>query len=66
MPTVLNAVSEVADWAFINGQIKFLDLYDVVQKVVDQTPYAPVTDFEGLCEVDARARAFAQKVIKEL
>lgn len=66
MPTVLNAVSEVADWAFINGQIKFLELYDVVQKVVEQTPYAPVTDFEGLCEVDARTRAFAQKVIKEL
>lgn len=64
MPTVLNAVSEVADRAFIDGRIKFTDIYSVAQNVVDCTSFEKVSDYERLAEIDALSRLAAEKIIK--
>lgn len=65
MPTVLNAVSEVADRAFIDGRIKFTDIYSVAQKVVDATAFEKVNNYERLAEIDVCTRLAAEKMIKE-
>jgi 1-deoxy-D-xylulose-5-phosphate reductoisomerase len=64
LPTALNAASEVAVYAFLNGQIAFTDIYKVAQDVVLATPYEAVKSFEQLKEVDRVCRLRAEACIK--
>lgn len=66
LPTVLNAVSEEAVHAFLNGKIKFTDIYTLSDKVVQATKNCKVESYEALAQTDAHARALALKFINEV
>jgi len=59
-PAILNAVNEVAVGAFLNKQIRFLDIHALIAKALDTIKTAPVTSLEQLIAVDNQARNFAQ------
>lgn len=65
LPTALNAASEVAVNAFLNGALAFTDIYTLSDKVVCKTANFAVESYAQLEEVDARSRALAQKILKE-
>ncbi|MDE7301011.1 MAG: hypothetical protein K2N47_02465 [Clostridia bacterium] len=66
LPTALNAASEVADAAFLQGKIKFTAIYDVINGVLQATGNSKVENFEQLCAVDMLSRERAQKIILSL
>ena len=65
LPTALNAASEIAVAAFLNGAIKYTDIYSLSEKIVSDTANCAVQSYEQLEEVDAASRKKAQKIIKE-
>jgi len=61
-PAVLNAANEIAVEAFLAGKIKFLEIAQIVEKVLNC--FSPVKmDLETILEVDYRARELARKFI---
>ncbi|MDE7163175.1 MAG: 1-deoxy-D-xylulose-5-phosphate reductoisomerase [Clostridia bacterium] len=66
LPTALNAASEIAVNAFLNGRIRFTDIYTVADKVVQATGNMRVESYPQLEQADARAREGALKIIEEV
>jgi 1-deoxy-D-xylulose-5-phosphate reductoisomerase len=65
-PTLLNAANEVAVRAFLHREIGFLDIAEVVERVLSaETPAAPQSVAEIL-EIDAEGRRAARTAIGEL
>jgi len=62
-PTVLSAVDEVAVNAFMDGRIRFLDIPDTVERVLERHDPIPVTNLETVAGVDVWARMAAKEVI---
>ncbi len=66
MPTTLNAANEIAVEAFLDEQIGFTQIAEVIQQVLSQTEYAEVADLEAVLTADKESRQLAQKIISEL
>jgi 1-deoxy-D-xylulose-5-phosphate reductoisomerase len=65
-PAILNAANEVAVAAFLNGQIGFLDIANVVSSTLDgYSPNAPHS-LEHLFSIDAAARSHAKSLMEKL
>ncbi len=58
-PCVLNAANEIAVHAFLEGQIRFTAIAEVIERTLTQLPPEPVRSFESLYEADRQARAVA-------
>jgi 1-deoxy-D-xylulose-5-phosphate reductoisomerase len=56
---ILNAANEVAVQAFLNGEIGFRMIDQVIEKVMNRLPAVAVSDVETLFEQDRQARAVA-------
>ncbi len=65
-PTILNAASEVADGAFLQGRIKYKDIYTVLCECADKAEKKPVTCLEDVEEADRRSRETAEGAIGNL
>ena len=65
-PCVLNAANEVAVAAFLEGDIPFLSIADVVERTLAQIDCAPARDLGELAEIDAQARRSASALTREL
>lgn len=65
LPTALNAASEIAVGAFLNGAIKYTDIHALCERVVSATVNCAVSSYEQLEETDGVSRRLAQKFIKE-
>ncbi len=63
LPAVLNAANEVAGTAFLAGQISFLQIMEVVEKVMDGHRVVVGPDLEGILAADRWARREAGEVI---
>ena len=63
-PALMNAANEVAVEAFLNRQIGFRMIDQLIARVMDTVPYEPVTDMAGLLEQDRRARDAAREYLK--
>lgn len=65
-PAILNAANEIAVAAFLAGRIGFLDIADMVSRVLDG--YAPKTPstLEELFSVDADARIYASALMEKI
>ncbi|MDE5765694.1 MAG: 1-deoxy-D-xylulose-5-phosphate reductoisomerase [Clostridia bacterium] len=66
LPTALNAASEIAVNAFLQGKLRFTDIYTVADKVVQSTVNMRVESYPQLKQADARAREGALKIIEEV
>lgn len=62
-PCVLNAANEVAVHAFLQGELAFTGIADVIAATLDQMPGGPVRAFESLFEADRAARELASEQV---
>ena len=56
LPAVLNAANEVAVHQFLEGDIRFPQIADVIARALDAHPARPLTSAEDLLEVDRTVR----------
>ncbi len=66
LPTALNAASEVAVNAFLNGGLRFTDIYTVADRVVSSVVNGKADGYEALLSADSNARQAAYRIIKEV
>ncbi len=66
LPCALNAADEVAVKAFLDGKIKFTDIYTAVSQVMSTTVRDEIVSYKQLAEADRAARWKAQKLIYKL
>lgn len=64
-PTVLSAADEVAVEAFLNGQLPFTGIAEVVARVLDRHHPWPVSDVGSIVEADRWARDAARRAIQQ-
>jgi 1-deoxy-D-xylulose-5-phosphate reductoisomerase len=60
-PCVFNAANEVAVAAFLEGQLPFLAIADVVERALDEADGSAARDLDELMEADAAARRTAER-----
>jgi 1-deoxy-D-xylulose-5-phosphate reductoisomerase len=65
MPAVYNAANEIAVDEFIKGNIKFLGIYEVIKKTMDNHKVHDVLTLEEVIRADRWAREEAKKIIRE-
>ena len=65
MPCVFNAANEVAVGAFLRDEIKFLDIYDIIEETMLKRECIVEPDLEELFIEDAWARNFAAELLKK-
>ena len=63
---IFNASNEIAVDAFINKNIDFIDIYEVIQRTFDCFSCSKVSTIDEIFEYDKEARIHADKVIKSL
>jgi 1-deoxy-D-xylulose-5-phosphate reductoisomerase len=63
-PALMNAANEVAVEAFLNRQIGFRMIDQLIARVMDTVPHEPVTEMAGLLAQDRRAREVAREGLK--
>jgi 1-deoxy-D-xylulose-5-phosphate reductoisomerase len=64
-PTVLNAADEIAVEAFLAGQVRYLDIPRLLEKVLQQTPAGGLT-WDNIAQADAETRQRAKEWIAQL
>lgn len=60
LPAVLNAANEIAVQGFIEGQLKFPEIWELVAKTMDAHHVEHPSDLDGFISADAEAREFAR------
>lgn len=63
MPCILNAANEIAVAAFLNDEIKFLQIHEVIQKTMESATFIEHPTLEQYIETDNEARAFTKELI---
>jgi 1-deoxy-D-xylulose-5-phosphate reductoisomerase len=66
MPAVYNAANEIAVDEFINGNIKFLEIYEVIKTTMDNHKVHEVLTLEEVIRADKWAREEARKIINRV
>lgn len=64
LPAVMNAANEVAVYAFLRNRVNFLDMTDVIEKVMQKVPFVANPTLEEYFESDGEARTYAADIIK--
>ena len=65
LPCVFNAANEIAVAAFLEGRIKFLQIYDVIQEVMTRRKVLPAT-LDNLLAEDREARVVTQEIVEHI
>ncbi|HSK17241.1 MAG TPA: 1-deoxy-D-xylulose-5-phosphate reductoisomerase [Gaiellaceae bacterium] len=65
-PCVLNAANEVAVAAFLDGELPFPGIADVVERTLAQVGHAPAADLDELTARDSEARHAASVLLRQL
>jgi 1-deoxy-D-xylulose-5-phosphate reductoisomerase len=63
MPAVLNAANEVAVGAFLNGQIAFKEIPEIIRMTMDARENAPLERIEDAIAADQWARHEAMRLV---
>jgi len=63
-PCVLNAADEVAVQAFLNGELPFTGIADVVERALEAIEPEPIRHFSDLYRADAEARRLAAGLVE--
>lgn len=64
LPAVMNAANEIAVYAFLRNRVNFLDMTDVIEKVMHKVPFIGTPTLEEYFESDGEARSYAADIIK--
>jgi len=65
-PCALNAADEVAVAAFLERQIPFLGIPEVVEKVLERTPRVKIEKMDDVLAADAEARRIAKEEVNRV
>ena len=60
LPAVMNAANEVAVARFMRREVKFADIWKIVEKTMERHTAEPQESLEQIREADLRARRFAE------
>ena len=60
MPCIVNAANEVAVAAFLNDEIKFLEISDLIEKCMDKATFVAKPTLDDYVQTDAQTRRIAQ------
>jgi 1-deoxy-D-xylulose-5-phosphate reductoisomerase len=63
-PCVLNAANEVAVAAFLDGELPFTGIAEVIERALEAIPSKPVGHFSDLYRADAAAREQTRELIE--
>ena len=66
LPTTFNAANEIAVAAFLNGQIKFLQIYDIIEQTISNRSNKTQPTLEDILNEDFESRKFAESILKKL
>ena len=64
--TIFNAANEIAVENFLNEQINFDEIYEVIYRTFDKNNMSNDLSLESINEVDMLTRIEAQKVVKSI
>jgi 1-deoxy-D-xylulose-5-phosphate reductoisomerase len=62
-PAVLNGANEVAVAAFLDGQLRWLDIPEVIAQVLDEVPTLDPSGVDDVLDADAAARELANRAV---
>jgi 1-deoxy-D-xylulose-5-phosphate reductoisomerase len=62
-PAILNAADEVAVAAFLDGRIRFPDIIETVESVLDSLPAVPADSLAAIVEADRQGRESARSLL---
>ncbi|WP_163469453.1 1-deoxy-D-xylulose-5-phosphate reductoisomerase [Fusobacterium sp. IOR10] len=65
MPTVLNAANEVAVELFMKEEIKFLEIYDIIEEAMKNHTIKDVENLEDILKIDLETRNWVYKNFKK-
>jgi 1-deoxy-D-xylulose-5-phosphate reductoisomerase len=65
-PTILNAANEVAVDSFLKEEIGFIQISELVERVLNQTQISGAMSLDSILEADKVARQHAQTMAKGL
>lgn len=65
MPCILNAANEIAVAAFLNEQIRFTQIAQVIEKTMENVPNTVADNVADLLQIDKNARIVADEMIKK-
>ena len=63
---VFNAANEIAVDSFINGQIKFSEIYEVIYRTFDKNNVSNDLSLDSISDIDKETRIEAKKVVKSI
>lgn len=66
MPCVMNAANEIAVEAFLNEQISFLDIYDIIESEMLAHVTLVQPELEDLFEIDAKTRQNVKEKLSKI
>ncbi len=64
LPCVMNAANEIAVYAFLRNRIGFLDMTEIIERVMDKVKYIERPSLDEYFESDGEARNYAADLIK--
>ena len=65
-PCVMNAANEIAVAAFLHDKIKFTDIYNIIEKTMDQAQQVEHPAYEDFVSANAAAREYAQSLVRNI
>lgn len=66
MPVCMNGANEEAVFAFLDGKIKFLDIYKITKKVFDNYQSIQNPTIDDIISEDEKVRTITRKIIENL
>lgn len=63
MPCILNAANEVVVAAFLQNQVGFLQMSDIIEAAMQAIPFIEKPGLKNYLETDAETRIFAQQLV---
>ena len=66
MGTIFNRSNEVAVAAFLNHQIKFLDIERIIELAMNNMKYISSPSLEDILKVDEECRLYSSKLVKQI
>ncbi len=64
MPTAMNAANEVAVALFMKGQIPFVQIEDIIERVMDAHRTISIPDLETILEIDSLTRKMVYAMVE--
>ncbi len=60
-PAVLNSANEIAVGAFLAKQVRFSDIYTIIEAAMEHVPFRPIDSFDDVFETDRRTRVYIRE-----